>query len=219
MSLNYQQIMRYQELFIEGALYTLVLTMLAVIIGTVMATAAALVHEKGPKVARQLIRCYIEIIRNTPALIQIYIVFFVMPQLGLRLPSFQAAVAALSIYFCAYAIEIIRSGLYAIPKSQIEAGFCLGLTQWQVFRHVILVSMLRTIYPSYTSQFILLLLGTSLASQISAEELFHVAGFVDSRTYRSFEVYSLVSAIYLFMSLSFKALFALIARRIFQWPM
>ena len=218
MTLNYQQIMRYSDMFVEGVIYTLMLTVLAMIIGTVMATAAALAHENGPKPVRYVIRGYIEIIRNTPALIQIFIIFFVLPQLGLRLPPFQAAVVAFSIYFCAYAIEIIRSGLESIPRSQTEAGLSLGLSPWQVFRHVILVSMLRTIYPAYTSQFILLLLGTSLASQISAEELFHVAGFVESRTYRNFEVYSLICAIYLLMSLSFKALFALIAQRVFRWP-
>ncbi len=218
MSLNYQQIMRYQDVFIDGAIFTLVLTLIATVLGTAMATVGALAYNNGPKSVRYVIRSYVEIIRNTPALIQIFIIFFVLPHVGLRLPPFQAAAVALSIYFCAYAIEIIRSGLDAIPKSQIEAGFCLGLTPWQVFRHVILVSMLRTIYPSYSSQFILLLLGTSLASQVSAEELFHVAGFVESRTYRNFEVYSLVCMIYLFMTLSFKVFFALFGRFAFRWP-
>lgn len=218
MNLNFQQIMRYQDVFIEGAIFTLALTVLATLIGTVMAIAGAVAHKGGPKLVRYAIRAYIEFIRNTPFLIQIFIVFFVLPYAGIRLQPFYAATLALSIYFCAYTIEVIRSGLESIPKSQIEAGFCLGLTRWQVFRHVILVSMLRVVYPSYTSQFILLLMGSSIASQISAEELFHIAGFVESRTYRSFEVYSLVCAIYLFMSISFKLFFAAAGRVLFRWP-
>ena len=218
MSLNFQQIMRYQDLFIEGTLYTLFLTFLAVFAGTIFATGLAYIHGNGPRLAKYLIRTYIEVIRNTPALIQIFIIFFVLPSLGLRIPPFQAAVLALSIYFCAYAIEIIRSGLEAIPKSQIEAAFCLGLTGWQVFRHVILASTVRTIYPAYTSQIILLLLGTSLASQVSAEELFHVAGFVESRTYRNFEVYSLICGIYLAITLSLKSIFYVVGRTLFRWP-
>lgn len=218
MSLNFQQIVRYQDLFIEGTLYTLLLTVLAVAGGTLVAAFLAYLHGSGPRLARYLIRIYVEVIRNTPALIQIFIIFFVLPSVGLRIPPFQAAVLALSIYFCAYAIEIIRSGLEAIPKSQIEAAFCLGLTRLQVFRHVVLAGTLRTIYPAYTSQVILLLLGTSLASQVSAEELFHVAGFVESRTYRNFEVYSLVCAIYLAITLSLKGLFFVVGRAVFRWP-
>jgi polar amino acid transport system permease protein len=210
--------MRYQDLFLEGALYTLQLTFISVVVGSIAAGTFAYFHENGPRIARYFIRAYVEVIRNTPALIQIFIIFFVLPHIGLRIPPFQAAALALSIYFCAYAIEIIRSGLEAIPKSQIEAGFCLGLTRWQVFRHVILVSMMRTIYPAYTSQIILLLLGTSLASQVSAEELFHVAGFVESRTYRNFEVYSLVCAIYLAITLSMKGVFYVAGRYVFRWP-
>lgn len=95
---------------------------------------------------------------------------------------------------------------------------CIGLTHFQVMRYVILPPALRNIYPSITSQFILLLLGTSIASQISVDELFHVAGIVDSRTYRSFEVYALICAIYLALSLSFKLLFAVLGHLMFRWP-
>jgi len=142
----------------------------------------------------------------------------VLPYAGLRLPPFLAASVALSIYMGAYTVEIFRSGLASIPKSQIEAGQCLGLTQFQVFRHVILLPALRNIYPSLASQIILILLGSSLASQVSADELFHTAAFVESRTYRSFEVYAVVCAIYFIMVLSLRLIFAGVERIAFRWP-
>lgn len=172
----------------------------------------------GSRPVRLFLQSYIEIIRNTPILIQIFIIFFGLPVLGIKLDPMIAASVALSLYFGAYSIEIIRSGIDSIPASQTEAGMCIGLTPLQVMRYVILPPALRNIYPSITSQFILLLLGTSIASQISVDELFHVAGIVDSRTYRSFEVYALICAIYLALSLSFKLLFAVLGHLMFRWP-
>ena len=94
---------------------------------------------------------------------------FILPGLGLKLPPFAAA-AALSLYFGAYATEILRAGLDSIPRSQIEAGHCLGLSSWQVYRHIVLAPALRNVYPALGSQLVILLLGTSLASQVSAED-------------------------------------------------
>src|SRR5687768_2915297 len=196
MNLNFQQLWRYQDQFIEGVVLTVTLTGISAVAGTLIGLLGAVLVRSGPRAVRWFIRSYIEVIRNTPALIQIFLIFFVLPTFGLKLPPFEAASVALSIYFGAYAIEIIRSGLDTIPRSQIEAGASLGLSRWEVFRHIVLAPALRNIYPSFTSQFVLLLLGTSIASQISAEELFHTGSFVESRTYRSFEVYAVVCAIY-----------------------
>jgi polar amino acid transport system permease protein len=172
----------------------------------------------GPRPVRIAVRAYVELIRNTPALIQLFLIFFVLPGMGLKLPPFEAASVALSLYFGAYATEIVRSGLDSIHRSQVEAATCLGLGRWQVFRHVVLLPALRNVYPSITSQFVLLLLGSSLASQVSAEELFHTAGFVESRSFRSFEVYAVVCAMYLAMVVAFKLLFAAAGRLAFRWP-
>lgn len=218
MSLNFQQLWRYQDRFVEGAILTAVLTGVAAVAGTLIGVLGAVLVRNGPRPVRWLIRSYIEVIRNTPSLIQIFLIFFVLPAFGLKLPPFEAASVALSIYFGAYAIEIIRSGLDSIPRSQIEAGACLGLSRWEVFRHIVLAPALRNIYPAFTSQFVLLLLGTSIASQISAEELFHTASFVESRTYRSFEVYAVVCAIYFALAMAFKTAFAIVGRLAFRWP-
>ena len=218
MSLNFQQLWRYQDRFVEGVVLTITLTGISAVAGTLIGLLGAMLIRSGPRPVRWLIRSYIEIIRNTPSLIQIFLIFFVLPAFGIKLPPFEAASVALSIYFGAYAIEIIRSGLDTIPRSQIEAGACLGLSRWEVFRHIVLAPALRNIYPAFTSQFVLLLLGTSIASQISAEELFHTASFIESRTYRSFEVYAVVCAIYFALVIAFKAAFAIVGRLAFRWP-
>lgn len=218
MSLNFQQLWRYQDRFVEGVVLTITLTGISAVAGTLIGLLGAMLIRSGPRPVRWLIRSYIEIIRNTPSLIQIFLIFFVLPAFGMKLPPFEAASVALSIYFGAYAIEIIRSGLDTIPRSQIEAGACLGLSRWEVFRHIVLAPALRNIYPAFTSQFVLLLLGTSIASQISAEELFHTASFIESRTYRSFEVYAVVCAIYFALVMAFKAAFAIVGRLAFRWP-
>lgn len=216
--MNFLPLWRYQDQLIEGVLVTLELTVLAALFGTLIGIAGAVVLRGSHRSARLLVRSYVELFRNTPSLIQIFLIFFVLPTFGLKLPAFEAAAVALSFYFGAYAVEIIRSGLESIPKSQIEAGRCLGLTGWQVFRHVVLPPALRNVYPAYTSQFVLLLLGTSLASQVAAGELFHTASFIESRTYRSFEVYAVICVVYFAMAMAFKAIFAAVGIVAFRWP-
>lgn len=216
--LNFNQLWRYQDEFLHGVSLTLLLTLVATVAGLAIGLAGAAAAGSRFAALRLFVRSYVEVIRNTPALIQLFLIFFVLPYAGLRLPPVYAAVTALSIYMGAYATEIIRGGLASIPRSQIEAGQCLGLTRWQVFRHVILPPALRNIYPSITSQIVLLLLGTSLASQVSAPELFHAAAFVESRTFRSFEVYAVVCAIYFTLVLAFRLAFAGIGRVAFRWP-
>ena len=218
MNLNFNQLWRYQDQFLHGIQVTLTLTLIATVAGMVIGLAGATLSNTRFAPLRLFIRTYVELIRNTPALIQIFLIFFVLPYAGLRLPPFEAASVALSLYMGAYAVEIFRSGLGSIPKSQIEAGQCLGLTQFQVFRHVILPPALRNVYPSLSSQIILILLGSSLASQVSADELFHTAAFVESRTYRSFEVYALVCVIYFAMVLALRLIFAGVERLAFRWP-
>lgn len=216
--LNFSRLWRYDDVFLHGVLVTLLLTLIATVAGLAIGTACASAAGSRFRPLRLAVRTYVEIIRNTPTLIQIFLIFFVLPFAGLRLPPVYAAATALSIYFGAFATEILRSGIASIPRSQIEAGQCLGLTRWEVFRHVVMPPALRNVFPSLASQIVLLFLGTSLASQVSAEELFHAAGFVESRTYRSFEVYAVVCAIYLALVLVMKALFLAVERFAFRWP-
>ena len=203
---------------VQGALNTLVLSGVAMAIGMVVAVAGALGKTSGPKWLRVVIDAYIELIRNTPFLIQIFMIFFGLPSLGIRLSSNTAAVVALVVNVGAYGIEIIRAGIESISKGQIEAGRALGLKPLQIFRLIVLKPAIQAIYPSLTSQFILLLLNSSVCSAIAATELTAAAGDIQSRTFRSFEVYFVITCMYFLMSLFFWGVFGAIERTLLRTP-
>ena len=161
---------------------------------------------------------FIEIIRNTPFLVQIFFLFFALPELGLKLDPTETAIIALGLNGGAYAIEIIRGGVQSIPKGQTEAGLALGLHKGQVFRLIILKPALRAIYPALTGQFIMLTLTSSICSSVAAYELTSVAQRIESDTFRSFEVYFTITGMYLAISWILMAGFAAIARRQFNYP-
>jgi polar amino acid transport system permease protein len=172
----------------------------------------------GPRPLRWLINAYIELIRNTPFLVQLFFFYFALPALGVRWSAHTAALAAMVVNLGAYATEIIRAGIESIPKGQIEAGLALNLNAVDIFRFVILKPALRAIYPALTSQFILLMLASSVVSAISADDLTSVAANLQSQTFRSFEIYIVVAVIYLVLSLLFSALFRLIQQRWLSYP-
>jgi polar amino acid transport system permease protein len=144
---------------------------------------------------------YVEVIRNTPFLMQIFIVYFGFSSLGLKVPAFVAALVALVINIGAYSAEIMRAGFDSIHSGQIEAAECLALSKAQIYWHVILRPAMERVYPALTSQFVLLMLSSSITSQISAEELTAVANRIQSDTYRSFETYAVVAVAYVLLSL------------------
>ncbi len=168
--------------------------------------------------ARWLVKSFVELIRNTPFLVQIYFIYFALPLAGVRLDPTPTAVIALGINGGAYAIEIIRGGVQSISKGQIEAGLALGLHKAQVFRLIVLKPALRAIFPSLTSQFVLLTLTTSICSAISAYELTSVAQRIESDSFRSFEVFGTITLFYLVISWVMMRFFALISARYFSYP-
>nr|WP_255543060.1 amino acid ABC transporter permease [Azospirillum sp. INR13] len=204
-------------MLLGGAWLTIKLSFGAMAIGLVVAILCALGKTSGPKPVRWLINAYIEVIRNTPFLVQIFLIFFGLPTIGLRLSPDVAALIAMVVNVGAYATEIIRAGIESIHKGQIEAGLALGLRPLQVFRYIVLKPALRTVYPALTSQFILLMLSSSIVSAISADELTSVANNIQSQTFRSFEIYIVVTGIYLVLALMFSALFAGIYRLAFAY--
>jgi polar amino acid transport system permease protein len=203
-----------------GALNTLVLSGSAMAIGLVVAILGALAQSSGPKWLRFLVKAYIEVIRNTPFPIQLFMIYFGLPTIGIRLGSNSAALLSLVVNVGAYGIEIVRAGIESVHKGQIEAGMTLGLKPLQVFRYIILKPSIKAIYPALTSQFILLMLYSSVCSTIAATELTAAAGNIQARTFRSFEVYFVVTLMYLAMSMMFKGLFIVIDRRfVSQWSL
>lgn len=207
---RFEQLWRYQSQIIDGLWLTVQLSVVTMLLGLAIGILGAAASTSSSRLLRTPVRIYVEAIRNTPLLVQIFIVFFGLPSLGIKLAANQAAALALAINLGAYSIEIIRAGIESIRRAQIEAGRALGLTAWQTFRHVVLFQAIKAIYPALSSQFVLLMLATSVVSAIGATELFHQAAFIESRTYRSFEAYSVVTASYLVLTLGFRALFAAI---------
>jgi polar amino acid transport system permease protein len=212
---NFRVVWQNLDLLLEGAWLTVRLSTITMALGLGIGIAAALILTSGPRSARWLVRAYVEIIRNTPLLVQLFLVYFGPPSFGIRLTAGQAAVTALAINLGAYATEIVRAGIEAIHRGQIEAGLSLGLSRLQVFRHVVLFPALRVVYPALASQFVLLMLATSVVSQIAAQELLYAAGFIESRTFRSFEIYLAATLLYLLLSLGFRAVFQTIDRYAF----
>jgi polar amino acid transport system permease protein len=196
-----------------GALHTLVLSVTAMAIGLVVAVVGAVGKSSGPRPLRFLISAYVEVIRNTPFPIQLFVIYFGLPTLGLQIDSNSAALLALVVNVGAYGIEIVRAGIESIARGQIEAGMSLGLSPLQIFRYIVLKPSVQAVYPALTSQFILLMLYSSVCSTIAATELTAAAGDIQSRTFRSFEVYFLVTCIYLAMSVALWGLFGFIERR------
>lgn len=188
-----------------GAWLTIRLSAGAFMAGLLVAMLCAFLRQSGPKPVRFLVVGYVELIRNTPLLVQLFVLYFSLPALGLRLDAGEAALFGLTLNFAGYATEIIRSGVEAVPRGQIEAGRALGLSRFRIFRHVVLFQALATSYPALASQFILLLLGSSIVSAISAEELTAVTNTLQSTTFRSFEFYFVATGLYLAMALAFRA--------------
>jgi polar amino acid transport system permease protein len=205
-------------LLVRGTWITIQLSLTATAIGLVVAVLCAWAKTSGPVVLRWIVNAYIELIRNTPFLVQLFFFFFGLPALGLRWSAHSAALVAMVVNLGAYATEIIRAGIQAIPRGQIEAGLALNLRPHQVFRHVILKPALRTIFPALTSQFILLMLSSAVVSAISADDLMSVAANLQSQTFRSFEIYIVVAVVYLLLTLAFSVLFRAVYRVALDYP-
>jgi polar amino acid transport system permease protein len=198
------------SVLVRGAGVTILLTMQAVLYGSVIAIVGAWAKTSGPKWLAALFSVYIEIIRNTPLLLQLFFFFFFgMPAVGLHLTPTQTALVAMVVNLGAYATEIIRAGVEAIPHGQFEAGAALGFNPVQVFSLIILVPALQVIYPPLAAQFTMILLGSSLASAISANELTGTANSLASENFRTLEVYFVVTIIYVFLVFFFRFLFAI----------
>ena len=190
--------------FVGGAWLTIKLTIVSIALGFALGTICAVLRVYAHPWFGWLVGAYVEIIRNTPLLVQIFIVYFGIASLGLKFSAETSAVIALVINVGAYTTEIMRAGLESVSKTQIEAGDCLGLSRLQVITQVVPLPAIERVYPALTSQFVLLMLASSITSQISAEELTAVANVIQSDTYRSFEVYVVVAVVYLLLSFLYR---------------
>lgn len=201
-----------------GCLGTLALALSGMALAIVIGIGGVMLRDSRFKTFRWTVIGFVELIRNTPFLVQIYFIFFALPLAGLRINPTPTAIIALGVNGGAYAIEIIRGGVQSINKGQVEAGLALGLHKLSVFRFIVLKPALRAVFPSLASQFILLTLTTSIASAVAAYELTSVAKLIESDSFRSFEVYSVVTLLYLAMSWIVMSILNFIASRYFNYP-
>jgi polar amino acid transport system permease protein len=203
---------------LRGCLGTLGLSLSGMALALVIGVLGVLIRDSRFPPLRWAVIAFVEMIRNTPFLVQIYFIFFALPFIGIRLDPTPTAIVALGINGGAYAIEIIRGGVQSIHRGQIEAGRALGLHRLQIFRLIIFKPAMRAIYPSLVSQFILLSLTTSITSAIAAYELTSVAQRIESDSFRSFEVYGAVTVLYLGISTLLMAVLGLVGLRLLRYP-
>ena len=200
---------------LDGALLTLRLSALAMVISLCLAVLGAFARTSGPRWLGLAVAAYVEAIRNTPFLVQIFLLYFGLPGFGIHIDANAGALIALSMNGTAYTIEIVRAGIESVGHGQIEAAGALGLGTWRTFRLVVLPQALRVVVPPLGSQFILLMLNSSVCSVISADELTAAAQDVQGRTFRPFESFIAATLIYLVLSLLFSGIFAGLERAAF----
>lgn len=206
----------YTPVLVKGIGVTVELIAFGSVAGLALGIACAWVRTQGPAWLRAPVAAYVEVIRNTPFLIQLFFVFFGLPSLGVQLGEMQAACLAMALNLGAYSAEIIRAGIDATPKGQYEAGASLAMTRWQVFRHIVLKPALARIWPALSSQIVIVMLGSAVCSQIAAEDLSFAANFIQSRNFRAFEVYLVTTGIYLALAILLRQLLRLAGRRLFR---
>lgn len=208
-------IAQYWPLILSGIGVTLQLIAVGAVFGIALAVLCAWVRAYGPVWLRPVVAAYVELIRNTPFLIQLFFIFFGLPSAGVQLSELQAANLAMVINLGAYGCEIVRAGLQATPRGQFEAGASLAMTRFETFRHVVLVPALQRIWPALSSQVVIVMLGSAVVSQIGAEDLTYAASYIQSRNFRAFETYIASTVIYLVLAILIRQVFALLGTLIF----
>jgi polar amino acid transport system permease protein len=215
---DFSVILDNYRILLDGTWLTVQLSVLSMVCGLAIALTMVIARRSAFWPFRAVSACYVEVVRNTPFLVQIFLFYFGLPALGIRMSPNTAAVVALSINVGAYATEIIRGGVESINKGQVEAGLAIGLRPSQVFRYVVLKPAMRAVYPALTSQFILIMLTSSVVASVSANELTYVAQTLETMTFRSFEIYFVVTVIYFILTFILSRIFNIIYKIVFAYP-
>lgn len=190
----------HSEALLEGTWLSIKMSVLSLALGFLVGTTLAVLRHQGPAIAQTIVRIFVDLNRNTPLVIQTFWLFFGLAAIDVRIPAFYAAVIALTINTAAYTCEIVRAGMASIHPGQLEAAASLSLSRWQILLYVTLPQSIEKMFPALISQFVLMMLATSIMSQISAEELTGIGYGIQSETFRGFEVYLVIAGIYLVLS-------------------
>ena len=187
----------FTKILLPGLTITIPLTVISFAFAMVIAVAVALVQAAEVRGLKQLARFYVWIVRGTPLLVQLYVVFFGLPKLGVILEPFPAAVLVFSLNTGAYDSETVRAAIGSVSKGQMEAGYCVGMSYWQIMRRIVLPQALRTAFPPLSNSLISLIKDTSLAANITVVEMFMATQRIVARTYEPLALYIEVGLIYL----------------------
>jgi polar amino acid transport system permease protein len=208
-SFDFLAVLAEWPLLLKGLAWTLGLTLVATPLGLFIATLAAWSRASGPAWLRRTLGVYVELLRNTPFIVQLFFVFFGLPAAGVKLSPEAASLIAMTLNLGAYGTEILRAGIQATPRGQWEAAQSLALTPLQAFTRVVLPPALQRVWPAMTSQIIIVMLGSAVCGQISTEELSYAANLIQSRNFRAFEAFIVATLAYLALAIA--------ARRLLTW--
>lgn len=204
--LQFTPILEQWPMLLKGAALTVGLTVESALVGGLFAVIFAWTRIHGLPIFRWAVGAYVELIRNTPFIIQLFFLFFGLPSIGVMLSPLTASSIALVINLSAYLTEIIRAGIEATPRSQFEAAESLALTRMQTFLHVVLPPAMKKVWPAMVSQITIIMLGSAVCGQISTEELSFVTNLIQSRNFRAFEAYIVGTSIYLLLAIGLRRL-------------
>lgn len=216
MDLQYGQIVRYLPGFVEGAALALWIAFLAFLAGMAIGLAGASLIRYGPRWARILVRAYVSFFSNTPQLVQIFFLFFALPEAGILLSPFQAVLLGMSLNAGAYLTEIQRAGFDSIQPAEIEAAETLGFSRFQVIWYVVAPHIVRALYPALSNHYIIMTLGTSMAAIFGVEELTGRALNANAISFRSVEIFTTTAVIYIAMTVVASTVLYALGRWLFR---
>lgn len=205
-ALDFWAVLDQWPILFTGVMWTLLLTAVSAVLGVGAGVLLGWARAEGPIWLRSLVGVYVEFIRNTPFIVQLFFVFFGLPAMGVKLSPEMASVIAMVVNLGAYSTEIARAGIVATPKGQTEAAMSLGLSRLHIFFYVVLPPALRKVWPALVSQIIIVMLGSAVCGQISTPELSFAANLIQSRNFRAFESYIVATILYLMLAIGLRAL-------------
>jgi polar amino acid transport system permease protein len=216
MQLQYGQVLGYLPDFLRGALLSLEIAALAFVMGLGLGLLWASVLQFGARPARAAVRAYVSFFTNTPQLVQIFFIFFALPEFGITLSPYQAVLLGMTLNAGAYLTEIQRAGFQSIQRAEVEAAETLGFSTVQIVWYVIAPHIVRALYPALSNHYIIMTLGTSMAAIFGVEELTGRALNANAISFRSVEIFSIAAAIYVLLTVVASALLWLLGRAVFR---
>jgi len=204
----------YPALLWAGLQLTLGVSVSALLVSVLLGTLLGVVRTFRVPLLCTLGNAYVEVVRGVPLIVLLSVVYYGLPALGVTLQGFPAAVLALGLYSAAYTSEIVRGGLRSVPDGQLEAARSLGLSRVQSLRFVVLPQAWRVALPALGNEFVSLILGSSLASAVTLQELFAQGKYITNATYRQFEVYAVLAVVYFLLTFTLTRLVRLMERRL-----